>query len=152
MFSKLVHIYKVWALVAQWVVHLTHTWLVPGSKHNRCKNPLVFAMIAGWTIGLAAQYLNWFPLSVQPNMLKGLANWFPSAYGWLLSGRASKCKINAKPKSRPWLLGKLQTPGTHYILLMVVRSSYNGINAVKRKVKVHIYRVSQKLYTHFSSW
>ena len=35
------------ALVAQWVVHPTHTWLVPGSKHDWCKNPLVFAMIAG---------------------------------------------------------------------------------------------------------
>ena len=34
------------ALVAQWVVHLTHTRLVPGSKQNWCKNPLVFAMIA----------------------------------------------------------------------------------------------------------
>ena len=55
---------------------------------------------------------------------------FPSACSWLLSGRASECKINAKPKSRPWLLGKLQTPGAHYILFIVVRSSYNGINAV----------------------
>ena len=27
------------------VVHLTHTQLVPGSKHIWCKNPLVFAMI-----------------------------------------------------------------------------------------------------------
>ena len=26
--------------MAQWVVHLTHTWLVPGSKHNWCKNPV----------------------------------------------------------------------------------------------------------------
>ena len=55
---------------------------------------------------------------------------FPSTCGWLLSGRASKCKINAKPKSKPWLLGKLQTHGAYYILLIVVRSSYNGINAV----------------------
>ena len=29
------------APVAQWVVHLTHTWLVLGSKHAWCKNPLV---------------------------------------------------------------------------------------------------------------
>ena len=120
----------VWALVAQWVVRPTHTRLVPGSKHAWYKNPLVFAMIAGWTISLAAQCLNWFPLSVLPNTLKGLANWFPSACGWLLSGRASECKINAKPKSRPWLLSKLQTPGAHYILHIVVRNSYNGINAV----------------------
>ena len=63
----------VWAPVAQWVVCLTHNQLVPGSKHAWCKNPLVFAMIATWTIGLAAQCLNWFPSSVQPNMLKGLA-------------------------------------------------------------------------------
>ena len=35
------------ALVAQWVVRPTHTRLVPGSKHDWCKNPLVFAMIAG---------------------------------------------------------------------------------------------------------
>ena len=32
--------------VAQWVVRPTHTLLVPGSKHDWCKNPLVFAMIA----------------------------------------------------------------------------------------------------------
>ena len=37
---------------------------------------------------------------------------------------------SAMISSWPWLLGKLQTPGTHYILLIVVRSSYNGINAV----------------------
>ena len=36
------------APVAQWVVHLTHTQLVPGSKYDWCKNPLVFAMIASW--------------------------------------------------------------------------------------------------------
>ena len=35
------------APVAQWVVHPTHIWLVLGSKHAWCKNPLlVFAMIA----------------------------------------------------------------------------------------------------------
>ena len=34
---------QVSAPVAQWVVHLTHTWLIPGSKHNCYKNPLVFA-------------------------------------------------------------------------------------------------------------
>ena len=35
------------APVAQWVVHLTRTRLIPGLKHDWCKNPLVFAMIAG---------------------------------------------------------------------------------------------------------
>ena len=34
------------APVAQWVVRPTHTRLVPESKHDWCKNPLVFAMIA----------------------------------------------------------------------------------------------------------
>ena len=67
---------KLESQVAQWVVCPIHTRLVPGSKHDRCKNPLVFAMIASWTIGLAAQWLNWFPSSVQPNTLKGLAE-FP---------------------------------------------------------------------------
>ena len=33
------------APVAQWVVRPTHTRLVTGSKHDCCKNPLVFAMI-----------------------------------------------------------------------------------------------------------
>ena len=42
------------APVAQWVVRPTHTRMVPGSKHDWCKNPLVFAMIATCTIGLAA--------------------------------------------------------------------------------------------------
>ena len=63
--------------MAQWVVRPTHTRLAPGSKHTQCKNPLVFAMIATCTIGLAAPCLNWFPSSVQPNTLKGLAN-FPT--------------------------------------------------------------------------
>ena len=64
------------APVTQWVVRPIHSLLVPGSKHDWCKNPLVFAMIATCTIGLAAQCFNWFPLSVQPNTLKGLAK-FP---------------------------------------------------------------------------
>ena len=64
------------APVTQWVMRPTHNRLVPGSKHDWCKKPLVFAMIATWTIGLAAQCLNWFPSSVQPNTLKGLAK-FP---------------------------------------------------------------------------
>ena len=34
------------APVAQWVLRPTHTRLVPGSKHDWCKSPLVFAMIA----------------------------------------------------------------------------------------------------------
>ena len=34
------------APVAQWVVCPTHTRLIPGSKHDWCKSPLVFAMIA----------------------------------------------------------------------------------------------------------
>ena len=55
------------------VVRPIHNRLVPGSKHDWCKNPLVFVMIATWTIGLAAQCLNWLPSSVQPNTLKGLA-------------------------------------------------------------------------------
>ena len=33
------------------------------------------------------------------------------------------------------MLGKLQTPGAQYILLIVVRGSYNGINAVEKKKK-----------------
>ena len=33
-------------ILAQWVVRPTHTRLVPGSKHDWCENPLVFAMIA----------------------------------------------------------------------------------------------------------
>ena len=69
-------IYNGGAPVAQWVVRSTHTQLLSGSKHDWCKNTLVFAMIASWTIGLAAQCLNWFPSSVQPNTLKGVAK-FP---------------------------------------------------------------------------
>ena len=76
--------------VVQWVMHPTRTRLVPGSKHDWCKNPLVFAMIATWTIGLAEQCLNWFPSSVQPNTLKGLAK-FPY-YEYVASGRASGVK------------------------------------------------------------
>ena len=34
--------------MAQWIVHLSHTWLVPGSKHDWCKNPTVFFMIASF--------------------------------------------------------------------------------------------------------
>ena len=34
------------APVAQWVVRLTHTQLVPGSKHAWCKNPLVLVSIS----------------------------------------------------------------------------------------------------------
>ena len=34
------------APMAQWVVRPTHTRLVPGSKHDWCKNPLVFVMTA----------------------------------------------------------------------------------------------------------
>ena len=56
----------------------------PWSKHTWCKNPLVLVMIASWTIGLAAQCLNWFPSSVQPNTLKGLAK-FPY-YQYIASG------------------------------------------------------------------
>ena len=126
----------------------TRTRLVPGSKQAWCKNPLVFAMIAGWTIGLAAQCFNWFPVSVQPNTLNGLANWFPSACGWLLSGRASECKINAKPKSRPWLLGKLYTPGAHYMLLIVVRSSNNGKKCSIKKKKNFLLVACFHIFTH----
>ena len=39
--------------MAQWVVRPIHTQLVPGLKHNWCKNPLVFAVIATCIIGLA---------------------------------------------------------------------------------------------------
>ena len=70
------HVFR--APVAPWVVRPTHTRLVPGSKHDWCKNPLVFAMVASWTIGLAAQCLNWFPASVQPNTLKKAWLSFPT--------------------------------------------------------------------------
>ena len=54
----------------------TKNSLIPGSKHDWCKHPLVFVMIASWTFGLAAQCLNLFPLSVQPITSKSLAK-FP---------------------------------------------------------------------------
>ena len=64
------------APVAQWVVRPTHTQLVPGSKHAWCKKPTCVCYEASWAIDLAAQCLNRFPSSVQPNTLKGLAK-FP---------------------------------------------------------------------------
>ena len=44
-FKRIIYSFKKRAPVAQWVVHLTHTWLVPGSKHAWYKNPIIFASL-----------------------------------------------------------------------------------------------------------
>ena len=65
----------------------------------------LFAMIASWTIGLTAQCLNWFPSSVQPNTLKGLAKFSLLSVGCVRKGiqrkNTAKSSVQIYPLWRP---------------------------------------------------